>query len=688
MAQDDSSQDLGKDLINNKRYFPGRKDTPQNLDSSDNTIEENILVPVNSSNSSLTNSHPNSSQLTETEISNKRPWWQAWQLWGILLVFCSGGVGYAATSMLLKLPKSQNCDKVFWPIASAAVRIYCAQNAAESQEIKGLLAAIDLVAVLPENHPLRPEIDRNIEKWANNILEIGEKEFQAGRLERAIATAKQIPEDVNAYELVSAKIENWESVWSQGEEIYAKVEQRLRDANWNEAFSWAVRLTESPNEYWATTKYQETIDNINVAQEETATLGKAQDKISTGGIEDLLTAIEKAVDIDEKSYAYEQAQEIIATGKEKLLTNIEQLIERRDWRELGRVSTRIPLSLDLKGKTRDWNILANAGTSASLDTVFGLEEAIAEIEKLEPESEYYELGQELKDRWTLEKEDVRYLSQARQFARVGTIENLNKAIVEAEKISSSNPRYADARREIGQWRVQIQTIEDKPILTRAKQLAYGNNVSAWRRAIAEANLISRGSPLYQDAQNNIRNWRISIERTEDRPFLDQAISFSNMQNYPAAIEEAQKIKSGRVLYQEAQNKIGLWRKEIQGETYIREANTLSNQNTPDALARAIAVARQVSPSTSHHSQVVQNVNRWSGQILSQAKQASNTSLERAIAIAQKVPSGTTSYSEAQSSISSWRDKLYPPEPEVRPLPPSFKLDKLKKKREKTLEDNF
>ncbi|GAB4527019.1 MAG: hypothetical protein Tsb0014_07480 [Pleurocapsa sp.] len=687
MATNQEPQDSGTDLDGRKSDLFSSKNTPQNLETSDNIVKENTVMPVNTPVSSLTNSTKHQTSMTEMKLSPKRPWWQAWQLWGVLLVLCSGGVGYGATSMLLKLPKSQNCNKVFWPVASAAVRIYCAQTAAENQTVSSLLEAIDLVAVLPENHPLRPEINRNIEKWATGILAIGEQQFQEGKLENAIATAQQIPQDVEAYQLVSEKIESWKSIWSEGEETYAKVEQRLRDANWNEAFSWAVRLTDSPNQYWATTKYQESIDNINIAQEQTATLDKAQNQMATGNVDDLLEAINKAENIEQDSYTYEQAQKIIATAKEKLLTNVEQLIEQRDWQQLSRVSIQIPLSLKWQEKTRDWNILASAGTSSDLDTVLGFEEAIDEIKNLEPESQYYQLGQELTERWQLEKEDVRYLNRARELARVGTIENFNKAIAEANKIPSSNPRYSDARQEITQWRNQIQVIEDRPILNRARELAYGNNINAWSRAIAEANLISRGSPLYQEAQNSIRSWRINIERTEDSPILDQAVAFANVKNYAAAIEEAQKIRSGRVLYQEAQNKIDLWRKEIEGEAYLAEANNLSTQGTPEALAKAITIARQVSSSTSHYTKVTQNVNLWSRQILAIAKQTSNNSLERAIAIAQQVPAGTASYSEAQSQIRLWQDELYPPEPEVTPLPPSFKLEKLKKKREKTLELN-
>ena len=667
----------GAESKESERKINSEKQQRADISSGLTDFPENVLIPVTPQ-----TSMPTVDRAVITVQQRKRPFWQIWQVWGILLVLCSGGIGYGATSMLLKLPKTQSCSKVFWPIASASVRLYCAQTAAEDKELDGLLSAIELVAVLPDDHPLRPEINRNIDRWATSILELGESQFQAGKLEEAIATARRIPANVSAKEIVDEKIAKWESIWAKGDETYKKVEEKLREADWNGAFTWAVRLTDSPNEYWATTKYEESINNINVAQEENNTISKAQTQVASGNIDDLILAIDKADDIKENSYAYEQAQELITQAKNKLVANVEQLIDQKEWRELLKITSRVPRSLKLQDRKKDWQILANAGSSAKLDTVFGMEEAIEEIEKIEKDSEYHKLAKTLKNRWRLEIEDVGYLSRARDLARVGTIANLNEAIAEAGQIPSTNPRYSDARQEIAKWRGQIQTIEDRPVLNRARELSYGNNINAWRRAIAEANLIARNSPLYGEAQGYIQSWRANIEEVEDRPILDEAEAFANANNYPAAIEAARQIGSGRALSSEAQNKIALWQQEIDGKRYFRQATELASQGTPESLAKAIATARQASANSSVRSQIVQDVNEWSAQILAIARQASDSSLERAIAIAKQVPSGTTSYTPAQKDVKIWQIRLNPPQPEV--VPPTFKLDKLRKERE---EDN-
>ena len=649
------------------------KKLPLEATSISHDFQENLLMPATPQASASVSSVDRS---IEDQWQQKTPWWKKWQLWGILLVLCSGGVGYGATTLLLKLPKTQSCSKVFWPVASASVRLYCAQTAAEDKDVDGLLSAIDLVAVLPQNHPLRPEIDRNVDRWATSILEIGETEFQEGNIEQAIATAKKIPNNVSAKELVDEKIANWREVWNKGEETYQKVEDKLREADWNGAFTWAVRLTDSSNEYWATTKYEESINNINVAQEENASLNKAQTQVGSSNIDDLILAIDKADKIKPNSYSYDRAREIIAEAKGKLVANIEQLIEQEDWRELLKVTARIPRSLELEERNRDWRILANAGASAQLDTVFGIEEAIEEVQKLDKNSEYYKLGRKLSRRWTLEIDDVGHLAKARELGRVGTIANYNKAISEASLIPKGNPRYAEARREIAQWQSKIQTIEDRPILNRARELSYGNNTDAWRRALAEINLISSNSPLYGEAQGYARTWRANIERVEDRPILDEAESFANIDNYPAAIETAREISSGRALYSEAQSRIAAWQQEIDGQRYYREARDIALEGTPEALARAIRTARQASTDTSIGSRMIRDVNDWAAQILAIARQTSDRSLERAIAIAEQVPQGTTSYTPAREEIELWQTELNPPEPEI--IPPTFRLNKERK----------
>ena len=650
-ARSEQSEPEKKDNLD-----PEEKNHPD--EQSSYSVTETTEPVTSSPSSSEPQPQPSSNQMT-AKSPNKNRWWQTWQFWGIFLVLCSGGIGYSATSMLLKLPKTQSCSKVFWPVASASVRIYCAQTLAEEKSVESLLQAIALVEKLPADHPLRKEINRNVERWATAILTIGETKFQEGNLEAAIAIARQIPENVEAHSTVESQIESWNQIWSQASNNYEKVEESLRKSQWSNAFSWAVKLTDSKNDYWATTKYSETINKINIAQEESMTLDKASNQLNDGGIDSLLDAIAKAEKISEDSYAYDNAQNILTQGKEKLLARIDGFIGQQQWSQLQKVTYQIPDVLDLETEVKDWRILANAGSSASLDTVLGLEDAIAEIAKLEPTSPLYDKGQQLSDRWTLEIEDVRHISQAKELARPGNISAYNAAILEINQIPRNNPRYSQAQQQVSQWRAEIQRIEDRPIINRAKELAQEGNSAAWRRAIAEISLISSSSPLYSEAQQNARTWKANIEREEDLPVLNRAIALADTGDYQRAISVAEPIASGRALSAQAQEKIALWRKEIQGEQYLKEAKSLAEQNTADSLARAITIIRQIPSSADVYYQVVPSVNSWSRQILDLAENTSYRSLEEAIAIARKVPSGTVAHPKAQSLIEEWQNQLNP-----------------------------
>ena len=621
---------------------------------------QNLSSPVTTPDYTSTNPQSNSPKPMTTESSPRIPWWQTWQMWGIVLVILSGGIGYGATSMLLRLPQTKTCSNVFWPVASAAVRIYCAQNLAEQKTVEDYLSAISLVEELPSDHPLRSEINRNVEKWANGILDIGETKFQEGNLEAAIAIAKEIPDNVEAKKIVDSKIENWQTVWSKAEENYDQLESYLRSAQWNEAFSSAVRLADVRNGYWSTTKYHEAIDNINIAQEESAALDKAVTQLKEGSLDNLFAAIRKAKEISNDSYAYEEAQYILSQGKARILDLADDYLSTRNWSQLLNITYNIPSdTLGIEELVQEWKIIANAGTSADVGTVLNLEDAIAEAEKLSPEANLYVQAQQLISRWTLEIEDVKHFDQAKELAQGGNIASYRAAITELKLIPPGNPRYQDAQKQMSQWRGEIQIIEDRPIIAKAKALAAPANVTAWHRALAEINLISSSSPLYTEARRYARRWQTSIETVEDQPILDQAISLANQKNYDRAIQIARQISSGRALSSQAEKKIALWQQEIDAQEYLQEALQLADQGTPDSLAQAIRIIRQIPSTASSYYRVAPNANDWSTEMVLLAQRASASSLEEAIAIAHKIPSGTSGYLQAQRLIASWEERLNP-----------------------------
>jgi hypothetical protein len=173
------------------------------------------------------------------------------------------------------------------------------------------LAAIALVEQLPEDHALRAEINERVERWSEQILDIAERTFHEGELEQAIAIASRIPAHTAAAAVVSERVANWETVWSDATEIFATAEDFLRDSQFRQAFSEAIKLRSVGNDYWETTKYEELVNLISTARRDVNVLGQARRLADRGSVSAILEALELVQSISEESHLYGEAQALM-----------------------------------------------------------------------------------------------------------------------------------------------------------------------------------------------------------------------------------------------------------------------------------------------------------------------------------------------------------------------------------------
>jgi hypothetical protein len=577
-----------------------------------------------------------------------------WQWWGVLLILCSSGIGFTATSMLVGLPKGANCHGLFLPLTSASGRLYCAELKAEERTTASLLEAIALVSDLPPDHPLRNQIDNSVEAWAASILQLADEKFQAGKLKEAISIAKKIPTHLQAYQLVAKKIQAWQTSWDEAEATFKLVEDQLRQSNWNQAFREAVKLTYLDNQYWATTKYEEAIDLISQAREESTKLDQAYILVRRGGLDNLLKAATGAQEIPKSSYAYNEAQKLLLKIEDQLTEVADNLIQQERWQELLDLANKIPLNLNIQEEVNLWSQLSKGAIAASSGTLDGLKTALIQVQDIPENSPLYDKAKSLISIWQQEKDDLTHISKAEELASVGTVASLVSAIAEAELVTRQHPRYQQAQTSIREWKQEIQIIEDQPLLDRAKQLGVSNEPQVLQQAIAQASLIAEGRALYPQAQKYIGQWRSTIQRQQDQPILDQADSLANTDNLSAAIQAAQQIQSGRVLYQEAQKKINSWEQEIKSRQMLVTAENIANQGGVEALIRAIRLANDIPSQTLVKSQAIALINTWSYDLLGWADSQSNSSLTKAIAIANNIPRSSAGYDEARQKIQEWK----------------------------------
>ena len=588
------------------------------------------------------------------QLRGSRGWLKNWVFWVALTGLMSSGIGFVSVMLLLKLPAAPNCPSIFWPMASASVRIHCAQVAANKQTVDDLLEAIALVQALPSNHPLRPEINSFLEQWSLEILDLADEAFQAGKLQKAIAIAGKIPQDIPANQLVKVRISRWQSIWSEAEALYQKAEAEVREQHWHQAFMVAVRLLNVDNNYWTTTKYDQLNHLIETARDDGKKLAKAQSLAERGGSDNLVAALKLVDSIGANSYLYQEAQDLIPEFGRKIIDLAEEALDRRDANEAIAIANQIPASSNLQPEVQDFTTVVEAWRSAWIDTVPGLQDAIMIAQKVGLERPLYNKAQELISRWQLEIEDVGHLERARELAKGGTVGDLTPAIAEAQLIPNTNPRGSEAEQEINRWRRQVETIEDQPYLDRSEEFANLEDVNSLQEAINEASQITSGRALYQEAQRKISNWTWKIQRIEDQPYLDQARLVASNGDLPAAIAAARQIRSGRALSNEAQAAINDWESQIQARRNWRMARRLVLQGTPDALAEAITLAQRVPTTNPLRVSVNPAIEQWSQQLLRIAQDRGKYDIPGGIAIAKQIPSGTDSYQSAQEQIKLWQ----------------------------------
>jgi soluble cytochrome b562 len=570
-------------------------------------------------------------------------------------------VGGLSVALLLKLPALPNCPAIFWPTASASLRLYCADLAANKQTVEDLLEAIALVNSLPDDHPLRPEVNRQIESWATDILNLAETAFNEGKLDDAIATARRIPTDTSAHGLVEERIKGWQTIWQEADAIYKDAQAALGEQNLQKASTLAVRLLDVENEYWRTTKYRELNGIIIAYREDGSKLDRAKSLVNRGGLDNLLAAVKLVEEIKAASPLHGEAEKLMAELGQKMLDMASAALDRQDWETALDITRQIPARAKLQAQVQDLTNLGEAQRQAAGGTVADLEAAIVQAQRLASERPLYSRAQELIDRWRLEIEDVNSLERARQYAEPGGLGDLTSAISEAAMVGSGRPRQAEARRLIAEWTQRAEEMEDRPRLEQAEQLALRGDEGALQAAVSEASQIRSGRALYSEARGRIRDWTSRIEEMQDRPVLDRARQLADSGNLPAAISAAEPIASGRALSREAQGDLRDWRNQLQGQAQLQQAYQAASGNTPTALTSAIRIARQIPEGNSARGEADRMVESWSLSLLQAAQSQAAYDLPGAIATVENIPAGTTAYATAQSLLQEWRSRSSRPE---------------------------
>jgi hypothetical protein len=607
------------------------------------------------------------------QLVNQMPKWlrlsfiRSWVFWAIITLGISGGLVYLSLGLLLNPKAVPNCPEIFVPMSSASLRVYCGQLAASKQTLKDLGTAIDLVKDIAPNDPTRGYVDSNVQRWSLAILRLAEASYQEGNYNEAVNAAKKVPNNIPAAKIVAKRLGQWQETWNKGVALDKETRALLRSSKWVNAYSVAVKLTRLNNRYWATTKYQELADLVQIAKADSAKLDEARQLVKNTEIPPLLKAIEIAKKIDPNSFAQTEAQTIIGTAAKKMFDLALAKFDKNDWKGALEIANKTPETAEIKVQLQDLVNLSQARSHAIGGTISELETAISLIQSIKPESKIYQRSQQYIGNWQLEIQDLAALQRARSVATTGNVKDLQTAIAEAQRIPVSNPRGKEAAQVATEWRKQIETVQDTPYLTAADKLAAGNTIAGLQNAIVQLNQIKPGRALYAQAQQKIQKWTNEIQTAEDGPILAQAESLANSGDLVAAVNMAQRIGAGRALSARAREESRDWQAQLQAAANLAAAQKLAASGTPESLLGAIQAAARVPRSSSLRADARSAMDGWSAQMLEIAQSVASSDLRRAIAIAKAIPASTSAYSSAQSSLQQWEQQLNP-SPSPSPVP--------------------
>lgn len=537
--------------------------------------------------------------------------WRWWLLWLSILSI----LGVTATSgvlFLTQLPPPIDCRKIS-ALSADGDRLFCAQRAAESGKLEQLVAAIGIVQHWPPNHPLYSEAQRMMGQWSKMILDLAQQKINQGDRLGAVAIVKNIPASSPLYAEAQDQVSSWQAEWQQGEKITSQFKEALVTQKWQQAAQLVAELLKIKRDYWSVTRFDALMKQLTAEKEAWEQLEQARELAKSNALAQLQEAIALAAKVNPRSYVKAQARAEVSRWSRSLLGIAASYFDKQDFANAKSVLEQIPVSTAEYIEAQDWIRLTRAGAIAQKDNILSLVDALAAVRQIAPQSPVRAKAIEQGALWENELYDHVRLLAAKAIANLDQQAGLNYATEQAALVVPGRPQRIQAQTLIAQWRQEVQQIEDRNKLRKAKALALGGTREALNSAVAMAGQIKQGAPLRIEAQTEIAKWNKEIQVLEDRPILELAEALAQRQDWIAAISTAGQIRSDRVLYAEAQKEIAGWVAQVQivqDRPILEAATALAQQGRFDA---AIATASQIPQERALYQEAQSAIARWTEQ---------------------------------------------------------------------------
>ncbi len=527
---------------------------------------------------------------------------QSWRLLLISLLSCvaAGGAAVGAFLWLVNLPPTANCENAA-TVTTDRAQLFCAQTAAESRELPDVLAALDLAGRWTEGHPLYYEVQPLVEQWSWVVLQAADQELRGnGSMAEAQTLVGHIPAHSSVFSPAQEKIAVWQTEWDQGEAIRATAQAALKQKDWPAASSQVQALAKLNNSHWRVSQVQALTRQIRQERQAQELLDRAVATAAPGGSDRLAAALRTASQIDEGTYARQQAQPYLNRWSDLLLTlgldkwyasDLNAAIALGRSAALNPDRAQVAQELIWLSQSRQTAQQSLTSWRTSPDQVVQLYQAMLTANRVPQGSPYYPQAQSSVIAWRQHLGDLAKFQTAQAVGQVRDRDALSVAIAQAAEVPLGHPRRVQAQTMVAHWRQEIERLEDRPYLVKAHELASAKTHEGLQAAIATAQAIALPRALRSEAQGWVYVWTSELQVMEDQPMLNRARSLASEGKLSQAIVEATGIRPGRALYDEARGAIAGWQGQIAAAERARQA---ALQRAAAARAAAITTEETAS----------------------------------------------------------------------------------------------
>ncbi len=520
---------------------------------------------------------------------------EPWSAFWAVLTAMVGGTGITSYLLLIAVPPTPNCQGVL-PISVDSERLYCAQVGADTKELPKLRSAVNLVQNWTDRHPLYGESQRLLKSWSEDLLRIGRKQLNDGNIQQAIATLKIVPDSSPIYDRTQETIAKWSVQAQDSSKIDSRFEQAMKAGEWNQAFVVLQSVQQMKGAYWSGYKYDKMASKLARERDGWDRLQEAKDALETKDGDDynirakrialavkaaakkekvveaplpkepapILNAMKLANQIDKTTYVYQEGQTLRSKWSKHLVGLSVDLYKAQNFNEAISIAQKVPQDVPSYVEAQDWVKLNQAHVWAGKRHMLALMDAIAQAKKIPKTSTIYTLARTKQSNWQGMLKQQTQLQWARTIASFQQPATLALAIQTAKQVPAQSEVGKTIQSEISTWGQQIETVDNRLLLVKARQIvSNGDSLANLKAAVKLTGKITKDRPMGEEIVASVAEWTEKIQVIEDRPVLAQAIATARQGQLSQAIDVASRIAPGRSLYQDAQSQIRYWGLELQ-----------------------------------------------------------------------------------------------------------------------------